>query len=182
MSEPSSSLGREEKLICRICPKPRCTGLKPEPKTATLAWRWSAPVASNSAAGSERDREKYRDHPRRERKRRSKHKILKRQRRCENEGCRAITRQPYITEPDPILSHRILPDPRDLELPIPHECVLRRHSLSREYRVRPLNFANVYTNLRRGSAGRRKRPGIRVGLTQKCSRGDSSISHNIIQR
>ena len=33
-----------------------------------------------------------------------------------------------------------------------------------------------------GPAGRRKRPGIRVGLTQKCSRGDSSISHNIIQR
>jgi hypothetical protein len=28
----------------------------------------------------------------------------------------------------------------------------------------------------------RKRPGTRVGLTQKCSRGDSSISHNIIQR
>ena len=40
----------------------------------------------------------------------------------------------------------------------------------------------MFLPLRRGSAGRRKRPGIRVGLTQKCSRGDSSISHNIIQR
>jgi len=37
----------------------------------------------------------------------------------------ALLRQPYITEPDPILWYRILPDARHLELPIPHHCVLR---------------------------------------------------------
>src|SRR5580693_10197412 len=99
MSEPSS-LGREEKLICRICPKPRCTGLKPEPKMATLAW---ALVGTNSAAGSERNREKISRPSAPRKKRRSKHKDFERQRRCDNEGCRAITRQPYITEPGPNL-------------------------------------------------------------------------------
>jgi hypothetical protein len=33
----SSSLGREEKLICRICPKPRCTGLKPGTSPSRIA-------------------------------------------------------------------------------------------------------------------------------------------------
>jgi hypothetical protein len=54
----SSSLGRERSLFAGSAQSRD----KPEPKTATLPWRWSAPVASNSAAGSERDREKYRDH------------------------------------------------------------------------------------------------------------------------
>ena len=46
-----------------------------------------------------------------------KHSVFK------NEGCRAFTRQPYLTEPDPILLYRILPD-HAAKLPIPHQCVL----------------------------------------------------------
>lgn len=67
---------------------------------------------------------------------------------------------PYIIVPNRIQSYDIgsYRTPRDLELPIPHQCVLCGYPLSREYKVRPLNLANVHTNLRRGSASRRKEP------------------------